>query len=379
MGIADDRAYAAAYFAATPAPAALATHRESLESFLDRHRASGKCVAVVTSGGTTVPLEKNTVRFLDNFSTGARGAASVESLLALGYAVVYLHRPGSVAPFARHLQRATSKSVDLALLDHIHAAKAKLELHFESEQDRRNVATALQQYRAVREAQTLLALPFTSVDEYFFLLRLAGECLAPWHERALFYLAAAVSDFYIPHARLAEHKIQSRDGPLTLELAQVPKLLGVLRHDWAPHAFFVSFKLETDWELLRRKAKMAIDKYAMHVVVANELHTRFDEVLLITATDERTVERAADADGIEGALIDAVASVHFQFIASKDVRVPDQVGRKVAQRPWRRRLPPRVQSAVRVLEQHQEEILAIVLGGVISVMINMLQSSMRRR
>jgi phosphopantothenate-cysteine ligase len=31
-------------------------------------------IALVTSGGTTVPLEKKTVRFIDNFSTGGRGA-----------------------------------------------------------------------------------------------------------------------------------------------------------------------------------------------------------------------------------------------------------------------------------------------------------------
>ena len=30
------------------------------------------------SGGTTVPVERNTVRFLDNFSSGQRGAASAE-------------------------------------------------------------------------------------------------------------------------------------------------------------------------------------------------------------------------------------------------------------------------------------------------------------
>ena len=35
-------------------------------------------VVLVTSGGTTVPLEKNTVRFIDNFSRGERGAASAE-------------------------------------------------------------------------------------------------------------------------------------------------------------------------------------------------------------------------------------------------------------------------------------------------------------
>lgn len=32
----------------------------------------------ITSGGTTVPLERKCVRFIDNFSSGHRGAASTE-------------------------------------------------------------------------------------------------------------------------------------------------------------------------------------------------------------------------------------------------------------------------------------------------------------
>jgi len=35
----------------------------------------------VTSGGTTVPLEKRCVRFIDNFSGGTRGALSTEAFL----------------------------------------------------------------------------------------------------------------------------------------------------------------------------------------------------------------------------------------------------------------------------------------------------------
>ena len=41
--------------------------------------AASRRVALVTSGGTTVPLEKNTVRFIDNFSTGKRGSSVVEA------------------------------------------------------------------------------------------------------------------------------------------------------------------------------------------------------------------------------------------------------------------------------------------------------------
>jgi hypothetical protein len=49
------------------------------------------------------------------------------------------------------------------------------------------------------------------------------QSLAPLGRRALFYLAAAVSDFYIPVEEMAVHKIQSGDGPLTLSMQQVRK------------------------------------------------------------------------------------------------------------------------------------------------------------
>lgn len=44
------------------------------------------------SGGTTVPLEQNTVRFIDNFSAGTRGSASAEYFLEAGYDVIFIHR-----------------------------------------------------------------------------------------------------------------------------------------------------------------------------------------------------------------------------------------------------------------------------------------------
>ena len=38
----------------------------------------GRRIVLVTSGGTIVPLERQMVRFLDNFSAGSRGAISAE-------------------------------------------------------------------------------------------------------------------------------------------------------------------------------------------------------------------------------------------------------------------------------------------------------------
>ena len=50
--------------------------KEFVEGFASRDDSRG--VVLITSGGTSVPLEKNTVRSVENFSTGSRGAKSAE-------------------------------------------------------------------------------------------------------------------------------------------------------------------------------------------------------------------------------------------------------------------------------------------------------------
>lgn len=80
--------------------------------------------------------------------------------------------------------------------------------------------------------------------------------------------------------QLVQHKIQSTSG-LRLDLDQVPKLLGKLKSEWAPRSFVVSFKLETDEEILYKKAKRAIEKYRVDLVVANMLHTRAERCFAI--------------------------------------------------------------------------------------------------
>jgi len=40
-----------------------------------------------------------------------------------------------------------------------------------------------------------------------------------------------------------EHKIESSDGPPNVQLQLVPKMLKPLVFEWAPQAFFVSFKV----------------------------------------------------------------------------------------------------------------------------------------
>lgn len=60
----------------------------------------------------------------------------------------------------------------------------------------------LANYKAAQETGKILYVTFTTVSDYFWLLRAACECLGPLGPKALLYLAAAVSDFYIPSSEL---------------------------------------------------------------------------------------------------------------------------------------------------------------------------------
>lgn len=110
----DTRA-AAEFYATEPRPDDLAHVEEQLASFVQQHGA--RKIVLVTSGGTTVPLEVNTVRFIDNFSAGTRGAISTECFLAMGYAVIFLHRKFSLAPYTRSFLPTVNNFLDHLVLE----------------------------------------------------------------------------------------------------------------------------------------------------------------------------------------------------------------------------------------------------------------------
>lgn len=81
-----DEAQADAFFADCHDPWSSAAALPQLHAWLAGLRGGSPGVlsrplAVVTSGGTTVPLERRCVRYIDNFSKGTRGALSTEQFL----------------------------------------------------------------------------------------------------------------------------------------------------------------------------------------------------------------------------------------------------------------------------------------------------------
>ncbi|KAJ5220139.1 Phosphopantothenate--cysteine ligase CAB2 [Penicillium chermesinum] len=301
------------YFNEYPPPKALPKHEALARAFVELHVEDKRRVVLVTSGGTTVPLETQTVRFIDNFSAGTRGATSAEYFLEQGYAVIFLHRQYSLLPYSRHYSHSTNCFLDFmdeapptdASADSDHG---RIVVRSEYQDAMRDV---LRKYRYAKQHNRLLLLPFTTVAEYMFELRSLAKIMQPIGANALFYLAAAVSDFFIPRSRMAEHKIQSSELPahfqkdnsvgaeeiytgeneekpanskkLVINLDPVPKFLHRLVDGWAPEgSMVVSFKLETDPSLLVYKAQTALQRYSHHLVIGNLLSTRKWEVVFIS-------------------------------------------------------------------------------------------------
>jgi len=344
------------YFAANPEPASLDQTASLARDFINHHATKNRRVALVTSGGTTVPLENQTVRFIDNFSAGTRGATSAEYFLENDYAVIFLHRQFSLLPYSRHYSHSTNCFLDFMTSNA--SGEVVVDSSYQSQ-----MSAVLQRYEKAKRENALLLLPFTTVNEYLWDLRALATLMQPLGANGLFYLAAAVSDFFVPAQRMVEHKIQSSEDfthangqassesnapaahmqgkSLIIDLDPVPKFLKQLVDAWAPRSMIVSFKLETDEALLAEKSHYALKKYAHHLVIGNLLNTRKYEVLFVSATGGEqwirvpasrraksiTSPRAEDGgDGaasreapveIESLIVPEVAKMHSELIAKR--------------------------------------------------------------
>ncbi|KAG6062833.1 hypothetical protein E4U32_001904 [Claviceps aff. humidiphila group G2b] len=359
-----------AYFASNPPPKALPEHTALASAFIASHaELPHRRVVLITSGGTTVPLEKQTVRFIDNFSAGTRGATSAEYFLEAGYAVIFLHRQFSLRPYSRHFSHSRDCFLDFLTEaqgpggtsqvqwredgagagagagtdgdgegdDDAAAAAAATTATATASPKAVQVRDVLRKYRRAKDANMLLMIPFVTIGDYLHELRALSRLMSPLGRRGLLYLAAAVSDFFVPPERMAEHKIQSTDAAMTttatavsatssavakaaaaavaavvgngipeeeefdnfdasprvvrskrlvVDLDPVPKFLKNLVDGWAPQGMIVSYKLETDPAILVRKARYSLERYQHHLVIGNLLSTRKWEVVFVSPRRE---------------------------------------------------------------------------------------------
>ncbi|ORZ23361.1 DNA/pantothenate metabolism flavo protein [Absidia repens] len=310
------------FFEMNTPPTNLPEFEAKLEAFVDYHQKNKTRLVFITSGGTTVPLENQTVRFIDNFSNGHRGACSAEYFLEAGYAVVFMHRQFSLQPFHRHYTHNASTG----FLDYL--VQKDEDTIAVNPQYTEKMKVVLSKYHNATKNNRLLLLDFVTLSDYLFKLKSGTRILARLQEKAMYYLAAAVSDFFVPSQKMHEHKIQSSGGALTLTLDQVPKFLTPLVSVWASKGLIVSFKLETDANLLVPKARQALTRYGHQVVVANMLNTRKQTVTVITKSSQEVVSLTPDDLAnhveIEDRLIPQLVHIHDGWISSDATKACQQ-------------------------------------------------------
>ena len=173
-----------------------------------------------------------------------------------------MHRQFSLQPFSRHYSHSTNPFLDFLEFEDGSSSDQTPPRIIVSPTQASPLAGVLRTYKEVQAKGTLHTLTFVTINEYLYLLRAISHELNRMKRKALYYLAAAVSDFFLPTQKMvrdnpvesyrcpayrfrnqSEHKIQSRKGSLQIEMDQVPKILQPLVDEWTPEAFIVSFKV----------------------------------------------------------------------------------------------------------------------------------------
>ncbi len=249
-------------------------------------------IILITSGGTSVPLEKNTVRSLENFSTGKRGSICAEEFLKNNYKVIFLYRKDSLIPFSNHINI--------------------FDLFEDKNKDLFNKYKLLyNQYKS-----NIILIPYITIHEYLFLYEEITKKISVFNYNSIIFLASAVSDFYIPQNEIIENKIQSNENKngLNIHLKNVNKEIFKIKDEWNKNCFLITFKLETDKNILFDKANKSIIKTKSDLIIANLLQTRYNEVYFVHKNNKIDLIEKKNEDFIEKNIVEEVIKLHNKYI-----------------------------------------------------------------
>lgn len=123
-----------------------------------------------------------------------------------------MHRQFSLQPFSRHYSHSTHPFLDFLDIEDLSpsdtspsptASSASSPPHITVRpSERAQLLEVLATYKAVQRAETLLTLTFVTVNDYLWLLRAVSQEMNIFGRNCLYYLAAAVSDFFLPRQKM---------------------------------------------------------------------------------------------------------------------------------------------------------------------------------
>jgi phosphopantothenate-cysteine ligase len=118
-----------------------------------------------------------------------------------------MHRQFSLQPFSRHYSHSTNPFLDFL---EIHNGTNDLPQITVAPEKRRDLLEVLAAYKSVQAAGVLHTLTFVTVNDYLWLLRSVSHELSVLGKNAMYYLAAAVSDFFLPRQKMVSKARQKK-------------------------------------------------------------------------------------------------------------------------------------------------------------------------
>lgn len=112
-----------------------------------------------------------------------------------------MHRQFSLQPFSRHYSHSTNPFLDFLDIEPTSDGSSTPIISV-TPSKRADLLEVLTMYKDVHKEGTLHTLTFVTVDDYLWLLRAVSQELSVLRRKAMFYLAAAVSDFFLPRQRM---------------------------------------------------------------------------------------------------------------------------------------------------------------------------------
>lgn len=111
-----------------------------------------------------------------------------------------MHRLHSLRPFSRHYSHSLNPFLDLlTIVEGKHGPGQDDEaMVVATPTQAKQLLPVLRAYNKAHDEGTMLSIDFQTVNDYLWLLRAASSVMQPLERRGMFYLAAAVSDFFLP-------------------------------------------------------------------------------------------------------------------------------------------------------------------------------------
>ena len=132
-----------------------------------------------------------------------------------------MHRQFSLQPFSRNYSHSTHPFLDFLEIDaallpssayphpndpSLNAAQPHITV---KTSERAALVSVLRAYKAVHAEGTLHTLTFVTVNDYLYLLRAISKEMKRLGPRAMYYLAAAVSDFFLPRQKMVSTAVRT--------------------------------------------------------------------------------------------------------------------------------------------------------------------------